>query len=288
MSFYPKTIKKFETIKEQYQIEGAMTLRRIYYVLLGKGLVSNSKYAYDNLSKQLLKARKEHYLDWDIIIDRSRRIEQRQTFESFDEIFETACRTYVKDSMELYQDKHIEIWIEKDAIAGNVTAITWLLDVPVVIGRGWTSGTYIYNLSKRVKEYETKDQVVVVLYLSDFDAEGEHIPKVVERDLKLYGCNPQSFRLKKIALTKPQIKSLNLQSNPAFKFNKKQKKTAYVQEFKKNYGEVQYHIDAMTNIDLEKILVKELKKVIDFDIPKKSDQECREEVKDWLDKHYKK
>lgn len=37
--FYKKSLEKFRIIKEQYKIEGSMTLRRIYYVLLGKGLV---------------------------------------------------------------------------------------------------------------------------------------------------------------------------------------------------------------------------------------------------------
>ena len=288
MSFYPKTIKKFEAIKEQYQIEGAMTLRRIYYVLLGKGLQKPGKEPYKSLSKILLKAREQGYIGWNVIIDKTRRIDQRQTFENFDEIFELVCRTYVKDSMRLYQDRHVEVWIEKDAISNNVAQITWDLDIPLIVGKGWVSGSFNYESADRIIERQQNNLCVVILYITDFDPEGEHIPKKVEEKLALYGCDPDKLDIRKIALRKKQIQQFNLQSNTGFKVSPDHKKKAYVQDFIKKYGEVQYEIDAMTNDQLERILVKELKKLIDFDIPKRSDQECREEVKDWLDKHYKK
>jgi len=287
--FYKSTLKKFEAIKEQYKIEGAMTLRRIYYVLLGKGLQKPGKDRYNSLSKTLLKAREEGYIDWNVIIDRTRRIDQRQTFDNFDEIFDVACRTYVKDSMELYQDRHVEVWIEKDAISNNVAQITWDLDVPLVVGRGWVSGSFNYESADRIREIQKeKDLAVVILYISDFDPEGEHIPKKVEEKLSLYGCNPDKFDIRKIALSQKQIQQFNLQSNIGFEVSADHKKKAYVQDFIKKYGEVQYEIDALSNDELERILVKELKSLIDFDIPGKSDKECREEVRNWLDRHYQK
>lgn len=286
--FYKSNLKKFETIKEQYRIEGAMTLRRIYYVLLGKGLQKPGESSYQSLSKTLLKAREQGGIDWDIIIDKTRRIDQRQTFDSFDEIFDVACQTYVKDSMKIYQDKHVEVWVEKDAISNNITQITWDLDVPLVVGRGWVSGSFNWESARRIREIQQNNLRVAILYLSDFDPEGEHIPKKVEEKLTLYGCNPDKLDIRKIALSQKQIQQFNLQSNIGFKVSADHKKKAYVQDFIKQYGEVQYEIDAMTNIDLQKILVKELKKLIDFDIPRRSDQECREEVRNWLDRHYQK
>lgn len=284
--FNKKTIEKFEVIKEQYQIEGAMTLRRIYYVLLGKGLQKPGKERYILLSKTLLKAREKGYISWNVIIDKTRRIDQRQTFEDFDEIFDLACETYVKDSMKLYQDKHVEVWIEKDAISNNVARVTWALDIPLIIGKGWVSGSFNKKSADRIIEIQQNNLSVVILYISDFDPEGEHIPKKVREKLTLYGCDPDKLDIRKIALRKKQINQFNLQANIGFKVSIEHKKKAYVKDFIKQYGEVQYEIDAMTNEQLEKILVNELKKLIDFDIPGTSDQECREEVKDWLKEHY--
>ncbi|GAJ13280.1 unnamed protein product, partial [marine sediment metagenome] len=125
--FIKKSFKKFKVIKEQFLIEGPMTLRRIYYVLLGKGLVKPSGKKgspYKNLSKLLVKAREEGELDWKVIVDRTRRIIQRLTFPDYDEAFRWICEHYRKDSM-LLQKNYVEVWIEKDAISGNVTNVTW-------------------------------------------------------------------------------------------------------------------------------------------------------------------
>ena len=40
---------------------------------------------------------------------------------------------------------------------------------------------------ERISEMGKKRQVVVVLYISDFDPEGFHIPEVLKTKLKLYG-----------------------------------------------------------------------------------------------------
>jgi hypothetical protein len=283
--FYAKTLEKFEIIKQQYQIEGAMTLRRIYYVLLGKGLQSPGQAAYQNLSQQLLKAREQGYLPWAVMVDRARRIDQRFTFINFDKAFRWIREEYRKNSM-LHQKNYVEVWIEKDAVSSIVVDTTWDLDVPLIVGRGWASGTFIHNATPRISETGGRKKLqVVILYISDLDPEGEHIPRVVERKLKRYGY--PYVEVKKIALNFDQVKEFSLQSNIGFKINEKQREKRYVREFLDRYGEVQYELDALSNIELSRILENELKSLIDFDIPKISDEQSRLEVKKWLDEHYK-
>ena len=271
--FSKKFLKKFEVIKQQYDIEGQMTLRRIYYLLLSKGLQSVGQGAYQYLSKKLLEAREEGYLDWDVLIDRARRVDQRLTFRDFNQAFNWMCEEYRKDSM-LHQKNYVECWIEKDAVSSTVSNVTWGLDVPLVVGRGWASGTFVHNAVPRIWSAGEKLQVVI-LFISDHDPEGDHIPKVVERKLKQYGC--PGVQVKKIALSPEQVKKFNLQSNIGFKISKKQREKRYVQEYLSKYGEVQYEVDALSNIELTRILENELKSLIDFTIPKVSDKESAEE-----------
>ncbi|MBA7483360.1 hypothetical protein ES707_18874 [subsurface metagenome] len=284
--FYKKSLEKFRVIKEQFKIEGSMTLRRIYYVLLGKGLVKPSgkkDSPYINLSKLLLEAREEGGLDWKIIVDRTRNIIQRLTFPDYGEAFKWICEHYRKDSM-LLQKKYCEVWIEKDAISGNVTNETWFIDVPLIVGRGWGSGTCHHDAYERISEIGKKKLLVKVLYISDFDPEGFHIPKVLKTKLKLYGL--ENFKVERIALTEEQIKEFGLKKNVGFKISKKQREKEYVRDFIEKYGEVQYEIDALPVAELNKILKSELEKLIDFDIPETSDKESREEVETWLEEHY--
>lgn len=287
--FRKKTLEKFRIIKEQYKIEGSMTLRRIYYVLLGKGLVKPSgkkDSPYVNLSKLLLKAREEGELDWKIIVDRTRRIIQRLTFSDYDEAFKWICKHYRRDSM-LLQKKYCEVWIEKDAISGNVANETWFIDVPLVVGRGWGSGTCHHDAYERISEIskEEKKLQVDVLYISDFDPEGFHIPEVLKTKLKLYGL--EDFKVKRIALTLEQIKKFGLKKNVGFTISREQREKEYVRDFIEKYGVVQYEIDALPVAGLNKILKEELEKLIDFDIPEISDEESREEVEDWVEEYSK-
>ena len=287
--FYKKSFEKFRVIKEQYKIEGAMTLRRIYYVLLGKGLVKPSgkkDSPYQGLSELLLKAREEGEIDWKIMVDRTRRIIQRRTFENYDEAFKWTCKYYRKDSM-LLQKKYCEVWIEKDAISGNVANETWFVDVPLVVGRGWGSGTCHHDAYERISKIgkEEKKVLVKVLYISDFDPEGFHIPEVLKTKLKLYGLPDP--KVKRIALTEEQIKKFDLKPNVGFTISKKQMTKKYVKDFVKKYGVVQYEIDALPVNELNKILREEINKLIDPNIPETSDEESKEEVEDWVEGYSK-
>lgn len=284
--FRKKSLRRLHIIKHQHQIEGAMTLRRIYYVLVGKGLIKPGANSYNAIKGLCKDAREQGYLDWKVIVDRARRIEKRQTFENFDEIFKTACHSYRRDSMQDQKD-YIEVWIEKDAVSKNILRVTYDLDVSLVVGRGFSSITFIHDASQRCLAKAEKDIKMLILYISDLDPEGEHIPELVKKKFVQYGCDRDSFDIDKIALTLEHVKKFNLPSNVEFKIGAKQREKRYVQDFLKKYGEVQYEIDALSSLELNKILADELKKVMDFEIPKRSDGESEEEVREWIDKHYK-
>ncbi len=275
------TWRKIEILKEQYKIEGALTARRCYYILLAKGLVKPK--GYNGLDRQMVEWREDGLLDWKIITDKSRRIDQRLTWHNADQSFWYGMRTYREDSME-YQDKYVVVWIEKDAISANVGQITYDIDVPLIIGRGWNSATYIYKAVERFKE---KDKEVVILYISDLDPEGEHIPKIVERKLHKYGYH--NFRLDKIAINEKEVKKYKLPDNIGFSISRKAGhwNKAYVQDYIKKHGERQVELDAMSVVDLNNLLDTELRRLIDYDIVKAIDKKAENEVKKWLKEHYK-
>ena len=125
---------------------------------------------------------------------------------------------------------------------------------------------------------------VVVLYVSDHDPEGDHIPKVLTMKLMEYGC--LNARVRKIALLPEQVKQFDLQSNIGFTIGAKHRQKRYVREYLDRYGEVQYEVDALSNIDLARILEIELRSLMDFEIPKGSDEGSGREVVDWKKEHY--
>jgi len=272
--------ERIEILKKQYKIEGGMTLRRCFYVLYGKGKIPNKKSAYQSLSKVLLKAREFGYLDWYVIVDRHRQILQRTTYSNFETAFDKLCKSYRTNSM-LLQKNYVEVWIEKDAVANIVYDITYDLDVPLLVGKGFISGTHLKNASDRFKRIE---KPITILYISDYDCEGEFFRGKAEQKLKEYGCN--NLTIKKIILTKQQIKKYKLLINYV-EFKKEQLRKKYVQDFMinnkdlGNEGKVQIELDTLSNIELKKILQKELDKLIDKKTAKISDENSIKEMFKW-------
>ncbi len=274
-AFTKKVLERIKIINEAYENEGDMTVRRCFYILVGKNKISNSKVSYKLLSKVLTKARELGYVGWDVISDRHRTILKRSTYTSFDEIFDIACQSFRKNSMEL-QDNYVEVWIEKDAVSSIIYNYTYDLDIPLFVGKGFPSTTYIKKASDRIKEI---NKPCVILYISDFDPEGEYFPKKVQQKLEQYGCS--DFRIEKVALTKEQREKYNLPSNKDFTINKHHKDKIYVQDFIDKHGIVQIELDALENSVLVDLLRKSIEKLIDVDLHIKSDEESLEEVERW-------
>ncbi len=284
MEFQPFTkrvLRRFEVLEKSYEEEGSMTLRRCFYILVGKGLIKNSKVSYNLLSKHLVRARESGIVDWDLLVDRHRTILQRTTYSTFDEIFEVACESYRKDSMKL-QKNYVEVWIEKDAVSGIVYNYTHDLDVPLFVGKGFSSITHIKKASERFK---SQDKPCEILYISDFDPEGEYFPKKVEDKLEQYGCD--NVKVHKISLTKSQVRKYSLPSNVDFSIHEKHKEKKYVQDFIKENGEVQIELDALSNKILLGVLKKKVEELIDLKLIEKSNQESIKEVEEWKKENLK-
>jgi len=271
-----KMEKRFEILKQAYDEEGSMTLRRCFYILVGKNEIKNSTSAYQNLSLKLVEAREKGWVGWNMMVDRHRQILKRNTSISFEDAFENLCYYYRKDSMQ-DQDFYVEVWIEKDAVASVIYNFTSELDIPLLVGKGFPSITHLKKASDRFKE---QNKPCKILYISDFDPEGEFFPKKVLEKLNQYGC--ENTVVEKIALTKEQKEKYNLLNNKDFKIKDKHKEKKYVQDFIKKYGEIQIELDALSNKILLTILKKKLESLnFNFDIPEQSDKDSLEDVENW-------
>ena len=184
------------TLEDQYKVEGEMTLRRCWYVLLSKGLVhehpnpqnkSQRDQPYQQLSKMLLGARINGDLPWEVIVDRTRRLDKPLTWESVDEAVNRVLDVFLCDPMR-EQERYIEVRVEKDAISERIYQTAEEFFVPVITARGFSSGTYLHNGAERFNQVP-HDKQIGVIYLSDFDPEGEYFPQLFKDQIgKRYGC----------------------------------------------------------------------------------------------------
>jgi len=193
------------------------TLRTVYYALVSKELIPNTRSAYKTLSRKLVEARKSGFIEWSWIAD-----ETRQTvggdwpYWDPDEYSETLVEEFWEKLNEfkypywMDQDYYLEVWLEKFALAK--TFYNWLRDLNVVLvpSRGYSSWTFLHQAYERISQ-EAEDRDVVILYFGDFDPSGKDIERFLREALEWFGLEVE---VKRVAVTQDQIAKYNLPHTP--------------------------------------------------------------------------
>jgi hypothetical protein len=68
------------------------------------------------------------------------------------------------------KDVQLEVWVEKDALAGVILPITEGYDVPLMVTKGFCSETFAWESSEA---HANSGKKVEILYLGDFDRSGQ-------------------------------------------------------------------------------------------------------------------
>lgn len=171
-------------IKEYAQERYKLTLRQLYYQLVSRDIVPNKIQEYAKLSSLLVKGRMAGIVDWDAIEDRIR--------TPFLPYWCTDIADGINDLIKQYrinrmdgQDVYIELWVEKDALSGVLKRITSHYHINLMVNRGYSSCTAMYDASKRFKrEITLNDNKGIILYLGDYDPSGLDMVRDIKERLE--------------------------------------------------------------------------------------------------------
>ena len=177
-NFRPDSLKLIEAcadIVNDYLNQGLrLTLRQLYYQLVTKNIIPNKERAYKNLSNMVSDARLAGELDWDAIEDRIRVPSIPSEWKSIKEIVDSAIYSYRLPRWET-QEYYIELWVEKDALAGVLAPLAKKYHIPLMVNRGYSSQSAMYEASNRFLRRQDYGKPLRLLYLGDFDPSGEDI-----------------------------------------------------------------------------------------------------------------
>jgi len=163
---------------------GPVTVRGLYYQAEVAALpgISKDDKDYDKVQRQVLKLRREGRLDYSDIADATRWMRKPTSHDSVEEALRATARLYRKN-LWLDADDYVEIWAEKDALAGVIYPVTSLYDVPLMVTRGFSSETFAYEaIAARKGDRRTYH----VYYLGDFDRAGQDAAKSLHEKLKRF------------------------------------------------------------------------------------------------------
>lgn len=254
-----------------------LTLRQLYYQFVAHDLfpddrtwtqlenkkwirdpdgTKNAEPNYKWLGDIINDARLAGYLDWKYIVDRTRNAHQQTHWKDPTEIIGAAADGYAIDKWG-EQEYRVEVWIEKDALAGVLESCCPALDVTYFACRGYTSQSEIWNAAQRLRGYIKRQQKVRVIHLGDHDPSGIDMTRDVEERLgrfiaqDLGYCGPDEdaqtclaelypwLEIRRIALNFDQIRRYDPPPNPAKLSDSRG--AGYVQK----YGYSSWELDAL-------------------------------------------
>lgn len=260
-----------------------LTLRQIYYQLVAKNLIGNTKSQYTMLSTLIKQMRLDGLLPWDVIEDRTRRVSGKRGFDDPDQFIKQEVKGFLKGySRCLVQDQenYVEIWVEKDALSRIFESIAWTYCIRCVTCKGFMSATFVNDYADRAKRAQAQGQRPVVLYFGDLDPSGVKMFEST-KDSLWYEHDLEDIEYQRIALNPEQVEEYNLPTSvDAIK-----EKDTRTPEYRKKYGNVAVELDALHPKLLEELTVNALTDVLDIELMlehqdlQKKDQAKIEELK---------
>lgn len=254
-------IDQMNTIIDEYQAQGfSLTLRQLFYQFVARGLMPNTVKTYTYLGYVLRNARLAGLIDWAAIEDRTRETQRWSTWADPSELVRTAASGYAEDLSD-GQTVRTFVWIEKAALVNLVEAACRDFQVPYFAVRGYNSSSEMYAAGKEFGRLISERGIApIVLYLGDHDPSGIDMPRVADRDLKMFAGFPDvPFNIvRRIALNLDQVRQLDLPPNPAKETD--QRFNAYVAEFG---TEKSWELDALDPTFVDRLLRQHIAGLID-------------------------
>lgn len=256
-------------IIEEYQEQGyVLTLRQLYYQLVTRDIIPNKQSEYAKLSTLLKEGRMGGIVDWDAIEDRLRKPDKPSSFDSPADILNAAIKQYQRPRME-GQPIYLEVWVEKDALSGVLKRVTRKYHVPILVNRGYSSASAMYDSFTRFTENGSEmERPIKVIYLGDYDPSGldmirdikNRITEFAEGQYGEYWEEIFKFDIEPIALTREQIDFYNPPPNPAKVTDPRAK------DFISRHGKTSWEVDALKPEVLNSILNNTILENIDEEI----------------------
>lgn len=240
------TIAQARRIIAEYQAQGfTLTLRQLYYQFVARDLIPNEQKEYDRLGRVISDARLAGLIDWGAIEDRTRNLQSLAHWDDPADMVDSIADQFRVDRW-TGQDVRVEVWIEKEALAGVFTGVCRRLDVPHFSCRGYTSQSEMWSAAQRMRRHVVDGEAerVVVLHFGDHDPSGLDMTRDIEDRLGMFltqkeGTHCRQLEVRRVALNMDQVEEWDPPPNPAKVTDSR------FQEYLRHWGGQSWELDAL-------------------------------------------
>jgi hypothetical protein len=257
--FQVDKLNKVIKILKELEAYKPLTLRQVYYQLVGKGYIENTRSEYQSLSNLLKWARLDNHISWNDIEDRVRVFRDLSGWLNKSNFLNNALNVFDQYKRDLWQSQksYVEIWIEKDALRSVFEKVCIGYGVSVIVCRGFSSISFLNDFKVRLVKHRKKHPVM--LYFGDFDPSGMEMLDAMKLTLR-DEMDVNNIEYKRIALVKDDIFTYKLPHNPDALKKSDTRTSKHVDA----YGELAVELDALR----PDILEQKIKDAIEDEITK--------------------
>jgi hypothetical protein len=222
--------RRRERLYEIVEAMKPMTVRQVFYQATVRGIIEKSEAGYTKVQTDLVLMRRAGEMPFDWLADNTRWQRKPRTFSSVEQALQNTARLYRK-ALWADVDAYVEVWLEKDALAGVVWPATAMYDVPLMVARGYASLSFLHSAA----EYINSLDVPVYLYhLGDFDPSGVNAGEKIEETLRELAPDAE-IHFERLAVTPEQIETWHLPTRP----------TKTTDTRSKGFGAISVELDAI-------------------------------------------
>lgn len=207
---------------------------------------------YKRLGSVINDARLAGLIDWEHITDRTRNLESNSHWSSPSSIVQT-CASQFRFDLWKTQPVRVEVWIEKEALAGVFERPCREHDVAYFSCRGYTSQSEMWSAAMRLAGYVRNGQMAHILHFGDHDPSGIDMTRDIEGRLRLFmGSRSRSLQVTRLALNMAQVEEHSPPPNPA-----KVTDARFI-AYQRVYGDESWELDALNPTILTAMVTDEI------------------------------
>jgi hypothetical protein len=184
-------------------------VRQAFYQTTVRGLLDKTEADYDKVQRAIVKMRRDGRMPYGWIVDGTRWMHKPQSFSSLEQAVQRTAESYRRAVWD-DQPVRVEIWLEKQGLAGTILPVTAEFDVPLYVSRGFSSLTY---LAEAAEDIEACGKPTFIYHLGDHDEWGRDAGAHIERELRRLAPSAK-IHFERLAVTVKQIADLNLPTRP--------------------------------------------------------------------------
>jgi hypothetical protein len=223
-----RTKAEIEHIKEELlaivEEDAPMTVRQVFYAATVRDLVEKTENEYTNtVARLLLEMRRSGDMPYSWITDATRWMHKADSYHGLKAFIDRHQQAYRRD-LWADADEYVEVWCEKEALAGVIYDVTHEFDVPLMVSKGFASESYLYTAADEITDRLVAGKTKAVIYFfGDYDPSGLRISKSIEEGIRrLAGpmwdegdrLGEEHLEFHRVAVTPTQIEQWNLPTRP--------------------------------------------------------------------------